>query len=574
MQLSAVSIARDVPAKMRDGITLFSDVYSPVEDGMFPVILMRTPYSKISGHTEVYANPSWYASHGYIVVIQDVRGRWASEGEWYPFAYECDDGYDSVEWSASLQKSNGRVGMYGFSYDGATQLLAAKAAPPHLTCIVPAMTSSEYYDGWVYRGGAFHLAFIKSWSLGLAMETARRQGLKQQMADLSAAYSQLPTIFNQLPLKQYELLQTNQIAPWFFDWLGHPNKDAYWDRWDLKPFYSQIRIPALHVGGWYDIFLQGTLDNFTGLSERAGDPHARASQRLFIAPWCHTPWGPIVSGWNFGDEARNSIDAIQLRWFDHWLKGIENGVEEDTRTQLFVMGKNCWRSTEEWPPQGVIYRDYYLHSAGLANSINGDGQLSENPPADETQDQFVYDPASPVPSFGGRSCCQFTSTPMGPADQWQVEIRNDVLVYTSEILKGDIEVTGPIQAELYAASSAQDTDWVIKLVDVAPDNRAINIADGILRGRYRNSLSQPTLLEKDHPYMYRIDMGATSNMFKAGHRIRVEVSSSNYPYFDRNLNSGGEFGNEWIIDRVIATQTIFHDSSRPSRLILPILPAY
>ncbi len=568
----AVALTRGVPVKMRDGAVLYADVYVPAGDGPFPVVLMRTPYDRTQAHTNTFAHPSWYARRGYIVVIQDVRGRWTSEGEWYPFLHEAEDGYDTVEWAARLPKSNGRVGMYGFSYDGATQLLAAVMAPPHLTCIVPCMTASEYYDGWTYRGGALHLAFTESWAVSLAQDAARRRGLRRLEADLMASFHPTGLAFGSLPLKEYDLLRREEIAPWFFDWLAHPTQDAYWERWSIARRHASVRVPALHVAGWYDIFLDGSIRNFLGLQADAAEPRAREGQRFLVGPWHHVPWASIVSGWDFGEEARNCINQAAVRWFDYWLRDVENGVADEPPGRIFVMGENRWRDEREWPPRRARMVEFYLHSRGAANSLSGDGWLDRTAGGQEDPDVFVYDPRVPVISLGGRSCCRYTVSPMGPADQRPVEITNAVLVYTTEPLPRDVEVTGNVTAVLFAATSARDTDWTVKLVDVYPDGRAINVADGILRGRYRESLSNPAPLDPGRVYEYRIDLGATSNLFKAGHRIRVEVSSSNFPCYDRNLNTGNGLGDEWISDCVVATQMVFHDAARPSRVLLPAVP--
>jgi putative CocE/NonD family hydrolase len=571
-RLGALSIAYDVPARMRDGTTLYADVYTPEGAGPFPVLLMRTPYNKTAAQDTVYANPRWYAARGYIVAVQDVRGRWRSDGEWYPFAHEAEDGYDSVEWAARLPKSNGRVGMYGLSYVGATQMLAAVTAPPHLACIVPGMTASEYYDGWTYRGGALHLAFTESWAVMLAQDTARRRELHALEADLVAAFAPNELGFTRLPLKEYALLRRDGVAPWFFDWLDHPARDDYWERWSIERRHPAVRVPAMHIAGWYDIFLDGSIRNYTGLSERAADDRARRGQRLLISPWHHVPWGPIVSGWDFGEEARSRINEWQCRWFDHWLRDQRNGVAEEAPVRIFVMGDNRWREEEAWPLRRARPTEFFLHSEGTANSLNGEGTLSRERPGAEEPDIFVYDPRAPALSFGGRSCCRYTISPMGPADQRPAEINNNVLVYSTPPLGADLEATGPVSLVLHAATTARDTDWTAKLVDVYPDGRAINVADGILRARYRESLSAAVPVTPGQVYEYRVDLGSTSNVFKAGHRIRVEVSSSNFPCFDRNLNTGGALGEERIGDAVVATQTVFHDGARPSRLVLPVVP--
>jgi putative CocE/NonD family hydrolase len=331
-------------------------------------------------------------------------------------------------------------------------------------------------------------------------------------------------------------------------------------------------VAAFHVAGWYDIFLDGSIRNYCGLRERAADEAARAGQRLVIGPWHHVPWAPIVSGWNFGDEARSGINAWQLRWFEHWLKDVQNEVPDDPPVRIFVMGENRWRDEREWPLSRARTTEYFLRSAGPANSLNGDGILTPERPADEEADIFIYDPRAPALSLGGRSCCRYLISPMGPADQRPVEIMNGVLIYSTPPLPQDIEVTGPVSAVLFAATTARDTDWTVKLVDVYPDGRAINIADGILRARYRRSLSSPEPLTPGEVYEYRIDLGSTSNLFWAGHRIRVEISSSNFPCYDRNLNTGNSLGDEWIADCVVATQTVFHDAARPSHIALPVIP--
>ena len=567
-----VSLSPDVPVPMRDGTTQYADVYVPDGAGPFPVLLMRTPYNKTQAQDNIYAHPRWYAGRGYIVVVQDVRGRWRSPGDWYPFAHEAEDGYDTVEWAARLPKSNGRVGMYGLSYVGATQLLAAVTAPPHLACIVPGTTASEYYEGWTYRGGALHLAFTESWAVNLAQDTARRRKLRELESDLFTSFTTAGLTFGALPIKQYALLRREGIAPWFFDWLDHPARDEYWERWSIERRYTNVRVPAPHIAGWYDIFLDGSIRNYCGLRDQAAEERARAGQRLLIGPWHHVPWAPIVSGWDFGDEARSGVNEWQLRWFEHWLKGVPNNVPDDPPVRIFVMGENRWREEREWPLSRARATQYFLHGGGMANSLNGDGTLSRERPAEEDADMFIYDPRAPTLSLGGRSCCRYLISPMGPADQRPVEITNGVLVYTTPPLPENLEVTGPVTAVLFAATTARDTDWTVKLVDVYPDGRAINIADGILRARYRKSISAPELLEPGGIYEYRVDLGSTSNLFRTGHRMRVEVSSSNFPCYDRNLNTGNGMGDEWIADCVVATQTIFHDLARPSHIVLPIVP--
>lgn len=567
-----VTVERDVPWEMRDGTRLYADIYRPVGSDEFPVVLARTPYNKAHGVMATHAHPKWFARHGYIVVVQDVRGRWASEGEWYPFAHEEEDGFDSVEHAAQLPGSTGRVGMYGTSYVAATQLLAAVAGPPHLECITPGATSSDCYDGWAYRGGALNQVFVQTWAMLLAQDVARRRHDGELENRLVTASEDTARWIGSLPLQEVPLLKEHEIAPWYFDWLEHPARDAYWTRWSIEERYDHVRVPALHIGGWYDIFLDGTIRNYVGMREHGATELARANQHLVVGPWPHLPWGRFVSGRDFGPEATNSISKLQLSWWDRWLKDPPFSGE-DAPVRIFVMGRNSWRSEHTWPPPWAKPVAYFLHSGGRAASLNGDGELSADAPGDEPPDDFVYDPRNPVRSNGGRSCCRPPLAPMGPADQRAVETTNSVLVYTGPRLKEPLEVTGNVRVVLYAGTTARDTDWTAKLVDVHPDGTAINIADGIIRARYRESLSTPTPIEPDRVYEYTLDLGSTSNLFDVGHRVRLEIASSNFPCFDRNLNTGGPLGKGGIGAAILATQTVYHDRERASRLFLPIVSA-
>lgn len=570
--VAGVKLEEQVPATMRDGTVLYSDIYRPEGEGPWPVILMRSPYEKMQGEHNfgTYVHPSWYARHGYMVVSQDTRGRYASEGDFYTFRDEEDDGYDTVEWAAGLPGSNGQVGMYGFSYVGATQMLAAVQQPPSLSCICPAITASDYYEGWAYRGGAFSLAFNASWATFLSIDTAQRRGDSEAMYRMWAAFANITALYPSLPLSDFPNLEG--IAPYFFDWVEHESYDDYWKQWSIEPRYERINVPALHVAGWYDIFLQGTLKNYVELRKNAATEAAREGQRLIIGPWWHMPWSSRAGAMDFGPAARSRIDEEQIRWFDYWLKGDDNGYLDEPPVRVFIMGANRWRAENEWPLTRAQYTRFYLHSGGRANSMDGDGRLDTQSPFDEPPDVYTYDPRNPVPSQGGRSCCYYPIAPMGPADRRAAEMRPDVLVYTTEPLDRDVEVTGPVTATLYAASSARDTDFVVKLIDVHPDGRAINVAEGLIRARYRDSFERAELLEPNEVYEYTIDLIATSNLFKAGHRIQVEVTSSDFPQFDRNPNTGQRLGEYNYADFTTAIQSIFHDRGRPSHITLPIIP--
>jgi putative CocE/NonD family hydrolase len=566
-----VDVERDVPYAMPDGVALVADVYRPRGDGPWPVLLMRHPYDKTRAEDFVYASPLWYARHGYLVVVQDCRGRWASQGEWYPFRDEADDGARTVAWAASLPGSSGRVGMYGFSYAGSTQYLAAGRQPRGLATIMPAMTGADYYDGWTYRGGALHYAFALSWTLYLAQETAHRRGDYALEAELTAALGNLAGTTATAP-GQIDLLRRAGIAPYYDDWLRHDTWDAYWQQWSPRRCYEQIAVPALHVDGWYDIFLEGTLENFTGLQQCAGSESARRGQKLVVGPWYHSPWKQTPGAVDYGEDARNCIDALQVLWLDKHLRGERNQLDDEPPVALFVMGANRWRFEDAWPPPAARPTTYYLRSQGRANSLNGNGTLDQRPPDDDLPDVFTYDPRSPVLSLGGHSCCIEVLCPMGAFDQRTQEYRNDVLVYTGAVLVDDLTVIGTVEAVLYAATSAADTDFTAKLVDVYPDGQAINVGEGILRARYRESLERPTPIVPGRVYEYRIRIGSTAQVFRAGHRLRVEIASSNFPAFDRHTNSLRPIVDAGPADWAVATQTVFHDARYPSHVVLPVVP--
>jgi uncharacterized protein len=569
--LGGVVVGRDVPAPMRDGTVLRADVYRPEEPGEYPVLLQRTPYDKRVAQQITYQHPAWYARQGYVVVVQDSRGRYTSDGEFRPFLDEATDTADTIAWAAQLPGANGRVATYGFSYPGANQLLGAAEGPSQLACIAPGFTGSDFYEGWTYVGGAFSLAFIVSWVQPLlALPEALKKGDVEAAIALAGQATNFPGLYWTQPLQDFLLFKQARVAPYFFEWLEHDTRDEYWQALSIRRRYDAIAVPALHYGGWYDSFVEGTLENYAALAERAGDDPARA-QRLVIGPWLHIPWAPINGVRNFGEEALNRVDELQLEWFDYWLKG-EGDVLAWPAVRLFVMGENRWRDYDSWPPSEARTEEWYLRSTGRATSLSGDGALSREAPGDEPPDVFVYNPGWPVPSFGGRSCCLAEVAPMGPLEQSYVEIRNDVLVYSSPPLERDFEVTGTVELVLYAATDAADTDWTAKLCDVDEAGHAVNLCDGIVRARFRESLETPSPIEPDRVYEYRIRVGSTANLFKRGHRIRLEVSSSNFPMFDINPNTGQRVGEATLLGAKVATQVVFHAGRRPSRLLLPVVP--
>jgi hypothetical protein len=563
-----VKVERGVVAKMRDGVTLRADIYRPDADGKFPVLLQRTPYNKEGSVDFAYKA----AARGYVVVIQDVRGRYTSEGEWYPFVHEPEDGYDTVEWVAALPYSSGKVGMFGESYVGATQMLAAIAHPPHLVGICPIVTASNYHDGWTYQGGAFEQWFSESWTSGLAQDTLNRQIEKASNARVGE---------NVLPLAAYPLFNlstpgaastaTSALAPYFLDWLNHPTYDAYWKRVNLEERYADVRVPALHVAAWYDLFLGGSLHNYAGLKTRAATGEARDGQRLLVTVGGHAGSGRKIGEVDFGPDAANySDDETTLLWYDFLFKGVQNEFANGKRVKLFVLGLNQWRFEDDWPLARAKSTKYFLHAQASANSSKGDGVLSTTPPASEPADKFTYDPAKPVPTVGGPLCCDGDHLAAGPYNQNKLEERNDVLIYSTPPLDHDLEVTGPVHLDFFASSSAVDTDFTAKLVDVSPDGSAINLTEGILRAKYRDSQESATPLTPGKVYPLTIDLWATSNVFRAGHRIRLEISSSNFPRFDRNLNTGDTAATSSKM--ATAVNSILHDAQHPSALVLPVVP--
>jgi uncharacterized protein len=469
--------------------------------------------------------------------------------------------------------------MMGASYVGATQMLAAIAHPPHLAGICPVVTASNYHDGWTYQGGALEQWFDQNWTTQLATNTLWRLIAKNTDALLGAPV---------LPLTQYPTFNyaslpagadaTAQLAPYYLDWLAHPDYDTYWKRWSIEEHFSDIQVPALHIGGWYDIFLAGTLRNYMGIKAHGGTDAARNGQRLLVQIGGHAGFGRRIGDVEFGDEAiKFPSTEVLIDWYDYLFKGVENEFATDRSgttskpVRIFVMGANTYQQESDWPPPEAKPTRYFLHSGGSANSLRGDGGLSLTPQKSETPDKFTYDPANPVPTIGGSLCCDAEHYEPGPRDQRAAENRNDVLVYSTKPLAEDMEVTGPVTLEAWARSSAVDTDFTAKLVDVSPGGFAMNLTDGILRMRFRDSQEKPELMNPDQVYKISVDLWATSNVFKKGHILRLEVSSSNFPRFDRNLNTGADQATSR--EFVAATNAILHDAEHPSALLVPVIPA-
>ena len=574
-----VHFHRDVPVPMRDGTVLRADVWIPDRGDPVPVLLERLPYDKsVSVVTTVEAgiDPLRAVDAGYAVVIQDTRGRYASDGEFAPYVHELRDGADTVQWCAELPFSNGRVGMFGASYFGMTQLLAAAAAPPALQALVPTITGSDFYEGWTYQGGAFQLGFAQLWAfLVLAPDLIARLPADERHVyeeALSEALRDSWQTYGRLPLSDLGGLES--LLPFYRDWLDHDTRDEYWTAVAPNDSYAAMCTPALHIGGWYDLFIAGTIENFTGLRQGAATTGAREGQRLLVGPWAHGNFSDTIGERSFGvHSAKNALDstALQLAFFDEHLRELPG---EGPRVRYFQMGANTWVEDEEWPPAGSRAELWFLHSRGKANSAAGDGVLSREPCAgDEPADSYVYDPSDPVPTVGGATFLPgpLVSHNAGAKEQANVERRLDVLVYTSPPLDRELDVTGPVMATLSIATSAPATDFTAKLVDVHPDGKAYVVCDGILSLRARGNAGAggPSAPREEQVV---IQLGPTAMRFGTGHRLRLDVSSSNFPRFARSPNSVVPATEARASDFRRARQRVFHDASRVSFLELVVRP--
>ena len=543
---------------IEDGTRLSADVYRPRAAGKYPVILRRTPYDN-----RLDFDGEYFARHGYAYVVADVRGRHDSQGEFYPYRDDARDGYEVIEWAAKQSWSNGQVGTVGDSYPGFNQWLAASRTPPSLKAMVVRVAPSDYYDSPTYTGGAFNLGGRLPW----AVLTSSRTLQNLYLHDWSRALQHLPLI-------DADKVIGRELGA-YRDWLMHPDKDAYWSSYSMKSRWRQVNVPVYHQGGWYDEFIRGTLDAYASMRREAGDSHARTHQRLLIGPWTHAlSVDQKVGDVDFGAGSRVDTRREALEWFDWHLRGRAPSAASP-RVRVFVMGSNRWLQLNDWPPPDAAKHEWFLTSTGSANTRLGNGRLVATTPATGGTDRYTYDPADPVPTTGGATCCVYPNAypeimRWGPYDQREVELRKDVLAYTSEPMDRDVTVVGPVTVVLHVSSSARDTDFTAKLVDVHPDGYARHLTDGILRARYRDSATRPTLLEPGRVYELRIDLAATANTFRAGHRIRLEVSSSNFPWYDRNLNTGGHPALESRF--VPAQQTIHHGGELRSRLIVSVLP--
>ncbi|MFC2075925.1 CocE/NonD family hydrolase [candidate division KSB1 bacterium] len=570
-----------VPGRMRDGVTLYSEIYRPDAEGKYPVLLSRTPYGNywVGHEPDEDGFVARAVGQGYVMILQDVRGRYRSEGDFYPFINEGADGYDSVQWAAELPWSNGRVGMFGGSYVGIDQLLAAVESPPALVAIAPAVAVDNLRNGLIYHSGALVRGITTSWAfITVATESLRRrQGLlidpewqrveRERRTDLIGSEKWFRrTDWTDIPPVREGLVN------FYGDWMEKELDSPYWDITAIDKNYKKILVPALLMGGWYDIFKQGTLNIFQGLRSTGGSAKTRSGTRLLMGPWVHSgpsPGNTSSGEMDFGEQAGRDGVAIQLEFFDRWMKNIDNGLDRKPPVDVFVMGENDWTRSDNWPPDGAREECLYLDSDGPANSIYGAGKfLFGKAPKAMTQ-QFIYDPANPVPTTGGDLCCSGVLLPAGVFDQRPVEVRTDVLVYTSDPLKKPLRAVGPVKTILYASSSAVDTDFTAKLVDVYPDGFAANVTEGIIRARFRAGSSKSEPITPGKVYRYEIDMNSTAIAFLPGHRVRLEISSSNFPHFDRNPNTGQPLARR--VGERIAEQAVHQGGRQGSHLVLTVL---
>ena len=562
-----------VSIPLRDGTLLAASVTRPLGEGPFPCVLARTPYDR----TNQRANAEQWARAGYAFIRQDVRGRFDSDGEFYPFRDDPSDGEDTIEWIARQPWSNGRVGTTGASHVGTVQYLAAPRRPEHLSAAIPEFAPASVYHYWWYQGGAFRLSFNASWAVMLArdnlshfpkrMEALEHDREQSWVTPESMLALDERTWFQRWTPRDFHLLDGVFGNDWFDDFMRHPEYGEFWRPYDFATQHAEMDAPMLHIGGWYDTFLQGTIDSYTGMRRNGRSERAREAQRLIVGPWKHVNWGQRETGEiDFGESALE-LDPFETRreWFDRWLRdgdGEDGHRDADPQPPvlIFVMGENVWRAEQTWPLDRAVATPYYLH---------GDGTLSPQAPVEEPPLSYDYDPADPVLTLGG---CEWVNYPSGPFDQRPLDSRDDILRFESAPLDGDLEVTGQIVVRLFASSTAPDTDFTAKLIDVHPDGTAYNLCDGILRARYRESLERPTLMQPGEVYEFEIDLWSTSNLFRRGHRIRLDVSSSNFPRFDANPNTGAERFSEADGELRVASNTVYFERDRPSHVVLPVIP--
>jgi len=556
---NGVGLERGVRCVLSDGVTLVSDHYYPAGKGPWPTLLMRQPYGRDIASTVVYAHPSWFARQGYHVVIQDVRGRGGSEGDFYPFRHEGRDGAETIGWLRGHAACNGRIGMYGFSYQGSTQLLAAAERPEGLVCMAPHMTAADLYHGWFYHQGALRLASTLGWGIQMLREDARRRGLREAHDRLEAAWANVRSQPNFAPYGKLPAISDAALPRYVSDWVSHREPGEFWSELDISTRYHQIEIPALHISGWYDLYVEGSMAGYLALRNGAGTAFARDHQYLLAGPWVHIPWGDRVGELELGSAGVPHTDALLLRWFNHWLKGTGEFAKE-SRVRYFALGANEWCEANEWPTEAPV--TLYLHSLGGANSRMGDGFLTAKPPTEEEpRDIFVYDPEVPVLAPGGPQALS------GAFDERAMEMGNHLLAYTTAVVRETAHLCGQPRVTLYATTSAAEADLTAKLVWVTAAGRAEFLSMGIARSSW---LFRDGAYAADEIRGWEFTLEPTSVVVSPGDRLRLEVASSAFPVYDRNPSTGvsPEAADQWNWGR--STQQILHTAEYPSALHLPI----
>jgi putative CocE/NonD family hydrolase len=528
------------------------DLIRPIEEGAYPVVLVRTPYNKVGSRTPFLEE---LAQRGYIVAIQDTRGRDNSDGVFFPYRDDRADGFDTVEWVNEQDWCDGNIGMWGGSYVGQTQWFAAADAPKGLKAIVPIVSPPDAFFNEPVCNGCFLLP-MGEWMTWMGRRSFATDGP-------GIPFDEMQDFFHALPVSTLPEIAGNDY-PWWDEMMEHPNLDDFWRSCSYMDAWPQITVPALNITGWWDMNFPGSWMNYEGMRTQGKTEEIRNNQRLLIGPWPHQGNRvQVLNGVDFGDEAIVNLNDHVVRWFDHWLKGIDNGVTADPRVQLFILGANEWRTYADWPLAEATPTPFYFHSNGKANTLHGDGGLSIGEPASEPSDSYIYDPADPIGAVWKLAD--------GPVDDRIPSIREDMLVYTSAVLTEPVEAIGRASVVLYASSSAKDTDWHVRLCDVHPDGSARFLAHGMLRARFRESFETPNFLEPHEVYRFEFGLDAVGIRFLEGHRIRVEVMSSWFPEYDRNTNSGA--ANNLTDDNlVISTNRIFHETGKASHIVLPVVP--
>ncbi len=586
----SVSEQKSVMIPMRDGTYLSMNLYMPAgATGRLPTLLLRTPYNK-------NLDPGFYdarnvmVGRGYVVAVEDMRGRFESEGHYKPGVADRNDGNDTVTWIAGQPWSDGKIGTMGCSYLGETQVELATTRHPNHLAAAPFASSTGYRAvgrPWeAFDGGVFELAETAGWLSEFGSEVVyqppswvdRAQWFRSDAAKLFKQTPQRsPEFFSHLwDLPIVDILKNSGAPPTAYeDWVSSNPDGEYFRNLDFATAADRFDTPMLFADSWYDYGPADTLELWSVAKKNSVSARSRDNQFVIIAPTSHCVYSTargnehwIVGERDMGTAGLDFVD-LQMRWYDHWLKGVENNVTSMPKVQYFLMGKNEWRHSDVWPLANTHYIKFYLHSGGQANSRYGDGSITAKAPAKEPQDRFVFDPTTPVPSIGGQACCTGLDTGAGAYDQSKTEMRHDVLVYTSEVLKKGLDVTGPLEVVLYVSSSAKDTDFIAKLVDVYPDGRAFNVQEGALRMRYREGFVKQLWMKSGEVYEAHLNLHVTANYFGPGHRVRLEVSSSSFPRFDRNLNTGGRNFDEsqWVV----ANNAVHHSGQYPSHVLLPVI---